>query len=333
MPRAPTPPKGKLWTLTGYPKEEDGVLLAFLLPTELPPNTVFFAGQAERGEEDGRYHAQVMILFDRDVRATQVNPLVAGLIGCKPNIHSTKKPLSALKSEIFRTYCEKEDTRVTDIIDGLGPWSFKLGELPPIEAGQGQRTDLLDVHAAIEAGTSTLELMRQFPVSCARHYQHVQRYRQAYFQSLVVVRPFVRGPVGGWVDRLATKLEGDPDHRKVHCLWSDRGDIGKSEFRKTFERGVNNPCVEGADASNIFHYLSKVIHETKIVYFDFPRFMREPWPFGVMEALKNQSFYSGKYDSGVCNFNPVHVVVFSNYPPVQNDTLSLDRFDVECLDP
>ena len=47
--------------------------------------------------------------------------------------------------------------------------------------------------------------------------------------------------------------------------------------------------------------------------------------YGVMENMKNGSFFSGKYKPGQVCFDHPHVLVFANVPP-DWDTLSRDRY-------
>lgn len=53
--------------------------------------------------------------------------------------------------------------------------------------------------------------------------------------------------------------------------------------------------------------------------------------YQALEALKDGIMYSGKYEGGLCVFDTLHVVVFSNEGP-KDGMLSEDRVNLIRLD-
>ena len=64
-----------------------------------------------------------------------------------------------------------------------------------------------------------------------------------------------------------------------------------------------------------------------IVIFDFSRSVEERVNYEIIESIKNDIFFSSKYESGMKLFNVPHVIIFANFYPDQNK-LSLDRWDI-----
>ena len=66
-------------------------------------------------------------------------------------------------------------------------------------------------------------------------------------------------------------------------------------------------------------------NELKMLIIDHPR-SGGRFNYGAVESISNGYFFSGKYESGMCVFNPPHIVVFSNMPPDKNnEEISKDR--------
>ncbi len=68
-----------------------------------------------------------------------------------------------------------------------------------------------------------------------------------------------------------------------------------------------------------------------IVVFDIPRAAKNDITYEGIEGIKNGLFFSPKYESSQCAFNPPHIIVMSNMEP-QYGEMSRDRWVVRCLD-
>ena len=129
-----------------------------------------------------------------------------------------------------------------------------------------------------------------------------------------------------------TQLEKQPDNRKIYWLWSHRGEMGKSTMTKHLV--VNHKAVfcssgKQSDIINVIH--NSDMDVSKIVVFDLPRQNGNKVAYAAIESIKNGLICNTKFETGFKAFDPPHVVVFSNAPPLY-ETMSADRFIVTQLD-
>lgn len=97
---------GKYWMCT-IPREQ------WTPPAGLPEGVQFICGQAERGEESGYEHWQVLVCFESNKRQS----------GCKRWIGTDQAHVELARSQAAREYCLKEDTAIPDT-------RFSFGEFP-----------------------------------------------------------------------------------------------------------------------------------------------------------------------------------------------------------
>lgn len=109
----------------------------------------------EIGEENGTLHYQFMVCFPRDKKPGEVKKLW-------PEAHNEicRDEFASWK------YCAKSATRVD------GPWTGGQGP-----RGQGHRSDINELRAAILAGASDVDLFTAFPRSYLAYYRGIQHIR------------------------------------------------------------------------------------------------------------------------------------------------------------
>jgi hypothetical protein len=88
--------------------------------------------------------------------------------------------------------------------------------------------------------------------------------------------------------------------------------------------------VQGGQAKDIYHIISKRDNDTKTVILDMSRSSQYLIDYNLIENVKNGYFQSGKYNSTMTIMPIPHIVVFANFRPNINK-LSLDRWDVRRL--
>jgi len=130
-----------------------------------------------------------------------------------------------------------------------------------------------------------------------------------------------------WQQEMENLLNIEPSDRKIHWVWSKKGGFGKSAFTKymAVKHGIN--FVNGGDYNNICNIIYNLkIHENniKMIIFDLPRASTRI-SYKALEQIKNGMITNLKYETGMCLFNNVHLVVLSNIKP-DYDKLSKDRF-------
>lgn len=135
-----------------------------------------------------------------------------------------------------------------------------------------------------------------------------------------------------WQDKLAKKLEKEPNDRTINWLWEPNGGSGKTAMARwlAIRQGA---IVVGGKASDAKYAISEQVAKgsyPRIVVFTFSRTYERFVSYQAMEEIKDGIFFNNKYESKQCIFNPPHVVVFANFPP-DEEKLSRDRWNIEEL--
>lgn len=168
--------------------------------------------QREIGES-GTPHLQGYVECTKRMTLNQMKKLVPELEGAH---WETRKG----RRDQARDYCRKEESRAE------GPWEF--GDWAARAGSQGERSDLLELHALAKAGTRTVDVMEMMPAAYMRYakqYAHVASLyaKVEYLPREVVVH---YGPTGAGKTRLA--LASDDLWMKPACdsNWYD-GYVGQ----------------------------------------------------------------------------------------------------------
>ncbi len=148
----------------------------------------------------------------------------------------------------------------------------------------------------------------------------------------------VRDPLEGkvlypWQSDIVMMLAGEPDDRSIYWFWSAVGNIGKSALCKHLCLKHNAFVLGGAFKDGLFA-ISKMVEKgmpPKVLIWDIPRVQANHMSYACLEKVKDGCFFSAKYESVQCLFNPPHVLVFANEPP-ELGNMSSDRWKVTCLD-
>lgn len=125
----------------------------------------------------------------------------------------------------------------------------------------------------------------------------------------------------------------DPRSRTVNWFWEPSGGVGKSELVNYLVDNHNAICCGGSkrDALVVFYQRHQARINTKIVIFDLERSAKNHVSYRAIESLKNCCAFSAKYESGFFRFAPVHVVIFSNYPPDVSELTEVKWNIVKCV--
>lgn len=124
---------------------------------------------------------------------------------------------------------------------------------------------------------------------------------------------------------------------KRSILWivDEKGGRGKTTLRDFLASRLGSSCFvsTGGKNSDIVHSMVARQQVIKYVIFDYPRNTRpEFYNWKLLEDFKNGDVESGKYNSVVLKFPPMHVIVLGNHPlDSVRDRLSYDRWDVHIL--
>lgn len=125
-------------------------------------------------------------------------------------------------------------------------------------------------------------------------------------------------------------IKGIPCDRKIFWFYGDGG-IGKTQFCKYLSHTHGAICLsgKGADVRNgVVQYVATNGDTPEIVIFPIPRSYNTDYlSYEALENIKDMYFYSGKYEGGMINGNPPHLIIFANEKP-DFDKVSLDRWEV-----
>lgn len=134
-----------------------------------------------------------------------------------------------------------------------------------------------------------------------------------------------------WQRNVINIVEGDRDPRKIHWYYDYEGNTGKTQLSKYLVVKHKALILSGKSSDmkyGVISYMQK--HNgiaPKIIIFDIPRCSKEFISYQGIEEVKNGLFFSGKYESDMCVYNPPHVVCFANDVP-DFTKLSRDRWEV-----
>lgn len=131
-----------------------------------------------------------------------------------------------------------------------------------------------------------------------------------------------------WQEEILNILKEEPDERKIHWYWEEKGGVGKTTFCKHLCIKHGAVYVSGKSA-DIKYAIASMKVKPKVVIWDVPRTQKDYMSYEALESIKNGIFFSTKFESGMCLFNIPHVIVFANFRP-EYDKISLDRW--HCVD-
>lgn len=218
---------------------------------------------------------------------------------------------------------------------------FEAGEPDTTMDGKtkGQRSDLMDVKKAIDEGKTYEEL-------CESHFTQVAMYsrfikEQVQARDACSVRNLLRSEYENsslrpWQQRVVDIVMEDPNPRKIHWIWEETGDVGKSWMSK-YLVAMHNACILSIGKKQDMAYVYSK-NPSNIVVFDLSRTTapgegREhclDGAYSLAEDLKNGLVMAYKYDSTTVIRKTCHVIFFANFPP-DLTKWSADRYFITHL--
>lgn len=137
----------------------------------------------------------------------------------------------------------------------------------------------------------------------------------------------------GWQMQVMDIVNGPIDDRVVHWFWEPDGNVGKSSLCRylVIKKGALLVGGKAVDMKSALASLMKNKQEMpSIVLMNVPRTVEHISYTGI-EEIKDATFFSPKYESGMVVMNPPHFIVFANREP-EYDKLSADRWNVVRID-
>lgn len=137
-----------------------------------------------------------------------------------------------------------------------------------------------------------------------------------------------------WQEEVLSINKGAVADRVVYWYWEPEGKTGKTSFGRHMCIQDKHCLLVDGKASDILCGFVKFLEKVRYcntVIFNLVRDENHQFvSYGSMEKIKDGVFFSGKYESGMCLFNPPHVFVFANFEP-DYSKLSADRWEVKRI--
>lgn len=135
-----------------------------------------------------------------------------------------------------------------------------------------------------------------------------------------------------WMNVIEDYIKTKPNKRTIRWVWSAKGRTKKSDFCKYLAYHHNATICSQGKYSDIMNIMFKAnMDKSRLVVIDLPRNNGNKISYSALESIKNGLIVNTKYETGSKLFNPPHIVVFSNMPPVLS-AMSADRWEVMDLD-
>lgn len=207
-------------------------------------------------------------------------------------------------------YCKKEGNY------------FELGTRRT--TGRGARNDLYELQKAVDNGLSYEKICELFFSECAKYHLFVQQQIHLRDTNKELTRlrlEYESCSLRPWQQALKDVVSEDPNPRKIHWLWEDKGNTGKSWMTK-YLAAVHNACIlQPGKKADMAYLYSK--NPSKVAVFDLSRTLapgdERNWTmdavYSLAEDLKNGLVTSYKYNSANVITRGCHVIFFANFSP------------------
>lgn len=123
-------------------------------------------------------------------------------------------------------------------------------------------------------------------------------------------------------------LNNEPDGRTINWYWESTGGKGKSSFCKYMFVKHNIITIQGGKCPDIMNIMFNLdCNDLTAIFIDLPRNSGNNYSEKAVECILNGMITNTKFETGVKVFNPPHVVIFANSPPIIED-MSTDRWNI-----
>ena len=155
-------------------------------------------------------------------------------------------------------------------------------------------------------------------------------YTKGFPRSLFrKIKVFTYEKLYDWQKKIVNLCKKIPDDRTIHWYWDISGNKGKSALVKYLVVNCHAIKVSGK-GGDIKYMLANAELPPDIVIYDIPRTSKNYVNYTVMEEIKDEVFFSSKYESQMCTMPSPHIICFANFEP-DYELMSADRWKVTNL--
>lgn len=139
----------------------------------------------------------------------------------------------------------------------------------------------------------------------------------------------------GWQIDLENLINREPDDRAIYWFYSEKGNTGKTTFARYLHRKYGFIALSGK-ATDMKHaiveYQKTNMTTPHGIVINIPRSVDPGFiSYTGFEEIKDMFFFSGKYEGGMVDGNPPHLIVFANEMPDMSK-MSDDRWIIRNVD-
>lgn len=200
---------------------------------------------------------------------------------------------------------------------------FELGNRKTM-GRKGARSDLLAVKEAIDRGEAYDTICDEhFNVAsrCSKFIKERVQARESGRQQDSLRELYASAVMRPWQQALLDIVEEEACPRKIHWLWENEGNVGKSWMANYLGAMKGATILSGGKKVDLAYIYAQ--KPTKIVLFDLSRTTEATEErkhlldgiYSLAEDLKNGRVVSTKYESKTVFFPPPHVIFFANFEP------------------
>lgn len=183
------------------------------------------------------------------------------------------------------------------------------------------------------------EKCKDWPAAITYCSDELKRKGQLYTHGKVKIPVTLIDPVAingplPWQANLIEYIK-KPRHNDRTILWiyDEIGHGGKTQVARHIAINYNGIFVQGKSADIKFAVAEQIelTGDINVVCLGLPRTCENYVSYDAIESVKDGIFFSGKYKSGQCIFNPPHMIVLANFEP-DKSKLSADRWDIQTIE-
>lgn len=132
-----------------------------------------------------------------------------------------------------------------------------------------------------------------------------------------------------WQDDIISIIKTKPDPRIIYWICEEKGNSGKTTLCKHLCQKYNSLLLSG-NSNDIKCGVTNFIEKhpaCKVMLFHYTKDQQHKVSYNALESIKDGIFFSGKYESGMVQYNIPHIFCFANFKP-NIEKLSKDRWQI-----